>query len=168
MELWDVYDRNRTPLHRTHQRGVPMPKGTYHIVVFVWIVNSRGQLLLTKRAPEKEVYPDFWAVTGGSALAGETSLQAIRRELFEETGIAAEDSELEFLATFERTTSFSDTYLLQKDVPVEALVMQEGETCGAMWVGRAEFEAMIRNGEIAPPDVERYRLLPQRFYDLFR
>lgn len=168
MELWDLYDSQRRPLHRTHMRGVPMQKGEYHVVVFVWILNSRGELLLTKRSPEKEAYPNVWAVTGGSAIAGETSLQAITRELFEETGIRAAESELVFLKTFERATSFSDTYLLQKDVPLEEIVLQEGETCDARWVGRRVFEEMVKRGEIALPDAERYKGLPRRFYDLFR
>ena len=27
MELWDLYDKDRTPLHRTHPRGTPLPEG---------------------------------------------------------------------------------------------------------------------------------------------
>ena len=165
MELWDVFDEKRRPLHRTHVRGVQMRRGEYHLVVFVWIFNSNGQTLLTKRSPEKKTYPNFWSPTGGAVQAGETSLQAIARELHEETGIHANLAEFQFL-TSERVASrsyFSDIYLLQKNVPLSEIVLQEGETCDAKWVGKAEFEAMIAAGEIAPPDVERYRSLQERF-----
>ena len=27
MELWDLYDKDRRPLGRTHQRGLPVPRG---------------------------------------------------------------------------------------------------------------------------------------------
>jgi len=89
MELWDVYDRNRKPLGRTHRRGNLLAKGEYHISVFVWVFNSAGEVLLTKRSPEKPSFPNMWAMTGGAVLAGEDSLHAVQRELFEETGIRA-------------------------------------------------------------------------------
>lgn len=165
MELWDVYDENRRPLHRTHVRGVPMRRGEYHLVVFVWIFNSRGQTLLTKRSPEKKIYPNIWSPTGGAVQAGETSLHAIARELREETGIDAQESDFSFLTSVRVNSRsyFSDIYLLQKDVPLSEIVLQEGETCDAKWVNKAEFEAMIAAHEIAPPDVARYRSLQERF-----
>lgn len=159
MELWDVYDRSRRPLHRTHVRGRHMAKGEYHVVVFAWIVNSSGELLLTRRDPAKESFPNLWAVTGGSAIAGESSRQAIRREVFEETGIVAREEEFEFVTTFMRGNSFSDTYLLHKDVPREHLVMQEGETCDARWVSRRELRELMAAGEVAQPDIRRFRQL---------
>ena len=165
MELWDVYDENRRPLHRTHVRGVPMRRGEYHLVVFVWIFNSAGQTLLTKRSPEKKTYPNIWSPTGGAVQAGETSLQAIARELREETGIVAAETEFALMMSLRISSRsyFSDIYSLKKDVPLSQIVLQEGETCDAKWVNRAEFEAMIARGEIAPPDAERYHSYRDRF-----
>ncbi len=170
MELWDVYDENRRLLHRTHVRGVPMRKGEYHLVVFVWVFNSCGQLLLTKRSPEKKHYPNTWTPTGGAVQAGETSLQAVRRELFEETGISAGEAEFTLLQTFRvpERFYFSDVYLLQKDVALSQIVFQEGETCGAKWVGRAEFEKMLQDGKIAQPDAMRYKALKTQFQAVLR
>ena len=81
MELWDLYDKDRRPLGRTHQRGLPVPPGAYHLAVIVVILNPKGEVLLTRRAPEKDACPGWWENTGGSVLAGETSLEAITREL---------------------------------------------------------------------------------------
>ena len=77
MELWDLYDKDRRPLGRTHQRGLPVPPGAYHLAVIVVILNPKGEVLLTRRAPEKDACPGWWENTGGSVLAGETSLEAI-------------------------------------------------------------------------------------------
>ena len=93
MELWDLYDKDRRPLGRTHQRGLPVPPGAYHLAVIVVILNPKGEVLLTRRAPEKDACPGWWENTGGSVLAGETSLEAITRELREETGLAARPEE---------------------------------------------------------------------------
>ena len=168
MELWDVYDENRNPLHRTHKRGVPMKSGEYHLAVFVWIFDGKGRLLLTKRSPEKMAYPNLWALTGGAALAGETSLQAVQRELFEETGIHARQDEFEPVDQYRRKNCHCDLYFLIKDVPLSRLVLQPGETCDAKWVDRAEFEAMIARREIADPDAQRYRQLGERTRELLK
>ncbi len=168
MELWDVYDENRKPLNKTHIRGVPMRRGEYHLAVFVWVFNSRGELLLTKRSPEKRSYPNLWALTGGAALAGESSVRAVQRELFEETGIHAETGEFSLVETYLRRDCFCDVYFLKKDVPLSAMVMQPGETCDCRWVNRAEFEAMIKHKEIANPDAKRYRQLGERLSELLK
>ena len=168
MEYWDVYDADCRPLGKTHLRGTPMPPGEYHLIVFVWVINAAGQLLLTKRSPEKQPYPNMWENTGGSAIAGESSRQAIRRELLEETGIAAEEAEFEFLAAKVGRTWISDTYLLRRDVPLSALRLQAGETCDARWVTRAEFDALIAQGVVAQPDVERLSLIREHLDGIFR
>lgn len=164
MELWDVYDENRTPLGKTILRGTRMKKGEYHLVVFVWVFNSRGELLLTKRSPEKRSFPNKWDPTGGAVQAGETSLQAVQRELYEETGIRAGQQEFIRIDTFRRASKndICDVYFLRRDVSLDELVMQEGETCGAMWVDRRTLERMIKEDLVAKPDAFRYRQLGEK------
>ncbi|MEN1968066.1 hypothetical protein WMZ97_08315 [Lentibacillus sp. N15] len=53
MEKWDLYDDKRHKIGKTHVRGVPLPEGCYHIVVYVWIQNDHEELLLSKRHPNK-------------------------------------------------------------------------------------------------------------------
>lgn len=168
MELWDIYDINRNKTGQKHVRGRPMRKGEYHLSVFVWTFNSAGQLLLTRRSPEKESYPNQWAVTGGAALAGETSLQAVQRELHEETGISAGEEEFSLVGSYRRKNGFCDVYFLVKDAPLEQLTLQPGETCDARWVDRREFEALSAAGAVAKPDVSRYNQLQEQFGALFR
>ena len=168
MEFWDVYDVNRQPLHRKHPRGTPMRSGEYHLTAFVWIFNSQGELLLTMRSPEKLAFPNFWALTGGSVLAGEDSLTAARREVMEETGIHANIEEFLPAGTYKRKNCFCDLYFLKKDAPLSTIVLQPGETCDARWVSREEFERMIAQKEIAEPDVQCYRQLKELTAPYFR
>lgn len=168
MELWDLYDAERRPLGRKHLRGRPMKKGCYHLAVFVWVFDRHGRLLLTKRSPEKPAFPNLWALTGGAVMAGESSIHAVRRELFEETGIRARYSEFSMIDTYRRNNCFCDVYFLKKTVPQDRLVMQEGETCDAKWVTRAEFELMAERRQIAEPDVKRYAQLGSRLDELFK
>lgn len=170
MELWDLFDKERRPLGRTHERGLPLPAGAYHLAVFVWVFNSRGQTLLTRRAPEKQHYAGLWSVTGGAAQAGESSREAICRELREETGICARAEDFVLLQSVrsDARAYFSDIYFLRCDAPSESLTMQPGETTEARWVDRAALEALIARGEFAAPDAERYVSLKEKFSDLFR
>lgn len=168
MEFWDVYDENRKPIGKLHTRGVPMKKGEYHLTVFVWVFNSNHEVLLTKRAPEKRAYPNLWALTGGAVQAGESSLQAVQRELLEETGIFAPQEDFLQIETFLRKDCFCDVYFLRKDVPVSEMVMQPGETIAAMWVGRSEFEKMARNKLIARPDIKRYYELCEKLVNFLK
>ena len=74
MEKWDLFDRQRRPLGRTHERGRPLEPGCYHLVAAVCVVDGRGRMLLTLRDKAKPVYPNCWENTGGAVLAGETRL----------------------------------------------------------------------------------------------
>ena len=168
MELWDLYDKERKPLGKTHIRGVPLDRGEYHLVFFVWTVNSLGQVLMTKRSAEKQSYAGLWEHTGGSVQAGETSLEAILRELLEETGIYATAEELHLAESYRRSNDICDIYFLKKDVPLEEIRLQPGETCDAKWVTRAQLEEMIARGEVARPDAQRYRQLGSKLKDLLK
>ena len=75
MELWDVLDENGNKIGKTHERGKPMGHGEYHLVVDVWIINSRGEFLISKRTPTKYPDPGKWEPTCGCAIAVERITQ---------------------------------------------------------------------------------------------
>lgn len=126
-------------------------RGEYHLTAFVWVFNRQRELLLTRRAPEKEHYANCWAATGGAALVGETSLQTVRRELREETGIEADEADFHLVRSFREHSTFSDVYFLFHDIPLSALHLQPGETTEARWVSKAGLEALVASGEVAQP-----------------
>lgn len=165
MELWDLLDENGVPLGRTHVRGEALPPNTYHRTVDIYTVNSRGELLVTLRAPGKETYPNLWEITGGSAVAGEDSLTAAKRELHEETGIVAADGEIVFLITNRGRTTVRDVYLVRKDIAITDLTMQEGETVAAKWVTFAAWEQMIAHGDVPAPLAELYHAVKETLFE---
>ncbi len=59
-----------------------------HRASYVFVFNSRGELFVHRRAPDKDVYPGYWdPAAGGVVLDGEEYEEAARRELSEELGI---------------------------------------------------------------------------------
>lgn len=161
MELWDLYDKNRMPLHQTHVRGVPLPDGAYHLVVSIWTMNDKGELLTTLRSPEKEEEPNLWENTAGSAIAGEESRTSAARELWEETGIRLDPVELTFLGTIWEENSFIDCYAAHVNIDVQELVMLEGETVDAAWRTIPEFEQLIQDGKVAISVMRRYAFVKE-------
>lgn len=148
MELWDLYDRNRKPLGKTHIRGEKLKEGEYHLVVNVVSINQDNKVLITKRHPEKN-YGGQWETTGGSAITGETSVNAAVRELFEETGLKANPSELAYCGTLvrEKTNSIHDFYLHKSNFSEDDIVLQEGETVDFKLASPEQLNEMNQSGE---------------------
>lgn len=147
MELNDIYDTDRNLTGRLHQRGTPWGPGEYGLVVCVWVYDGNGHILLTRRAKGKS-FAGTWENSGGAAKAGETSLQAVARELFEETGIRAEESEFELLdSDIDRNTIY-DFYALKRSVHLKDIVLLPGETDGVQWASFGKIRWMIKTGKI--------------------
>ena len=147
MEFNDIYDENRQLTGRVHQRGTPWEPGDYGLVVCVWVYDGRGNLLLTRRAPGKS-FAGTWENSGGAAKAGETSRQAIARELFEETGIRADEDEFELLSSDRDRNTHFDFYCLKRQTPLEEIVLLPGETDDVQWASMQQVRSMIRSGQI--------------------
>lgn len=146
-EYNDVYDENRQKTGRVHLRGTPWKPGEYGLVVCVWVYDGEGRFLLTRRAREKS-YAGTWENSGGAARAGEESLQAIQRELWEETGIRADRSEFEKINTGRDETAYYDFYCLHHPVALEQIRLLPGETDDVMWADYETVHEMIRQGKI--------------------
>ena len=136
MEFNDIYDKNRNRTGKLHLRGTSWGVGEYGLVVCVWVYDGKGNLLLTRRAKGKS-FAGTWENSGGAAQAGETSRQAIARELYEETGIQAAEEEFELLSTgMDRNTHY-DFYGLKREVALDHIKLLPGETDDVQW---ADFE----------------------------
>ncbi|MFR3727554.1 NUDIX hydrolase [Lacrimispora sp.] len=149
MELWDVYDENRRETGKTHVRGIPLESGEYHLVADVWTVNESGEVLLTRRHPEKP-YGLMWECSGGSVLAGETSVKGAVRELAEETGIHVREEELVLIHTVRLEERFVDTYITRQRINVKQLALQPEEVVDAKFVTFEELLQMWEQGIVVP------------------
>lgn len=148
-ELWDIYDENRNPVGRTHRRGDPMQEGDYHLVVHIWLQNHNGEFLLTKRTPNKG-FPNMWECTGGSALAGDTSLSAALREVREETGLTVSPENGKCILSYKHKNDFLDVWYFHQDFDIKNVIFQPNETCGAMYAGKGPLLQMKKDGMLVP------------------
>lgn len=150
-ELWDIYDAQRRPTGRVHRRGEPLAPGDHHIVVHVWIRRPDGKYLVTKRSANKG-FPNLWETTGGSALAGENSLEAALREVSEETGIQLKDENATLVETRYWIDHFTDIWLIRQEVDEAAIHLLESEVCDYQFATAEEILALAQQGKFVPVD----------------
>ena len=148
MELWDVLDENRRKTGKLIERGKPMRSDEFHLVVFAFIKNSKGEILISKRAPIK-TFPNTWEVTGGSAIAGDDSLSAIVREVKEELGIGIKSKGKILKSTVHKGESsyFADIWIFEQDVDIEKVICQPEEVSEARFATKDEIYRLIDEGK---------------------
>lgn len=151
MEFFDAYDFDRNKTGKTMERGTPVPKGFYRMVVHVCIFNSEGKMLIQRRQPFKRSWSGMWDLTvGGSSVAGDTSLTAAIRETSEEIGVQLAPDELKRVLTIQTECIFDDIYVVKKDLDETALTFQYEEVEQVKWADIAEIKSMIKEGSFIP------------------
>lgn len=159
MEVLDLYNGKREKLNKTIMREEKIADGEYKLSVHVWILNSRGELLIQKRNENLVRNPGKWAFTGGVVDAGETSLQGALRESREELGININKNKIELLLSFKREQGFVDVWLVKEDLDINKLILQKDEVSDVRWVSVKELKRLI--------DEERFVSSVRLYYNLF-
>ncbi len=153
MELWDIYDADKKTTGRTMRRNdFRLEDGEYHLTVLGVVARRDGRFLITRRVKTKAWAPGWWEVSGGAAMAGEESLDAVRREVREETGLDVTDWDGGYLFTYHRENPgegdnyFVDVYRFIGDFSEEELYLQQAETDGYRLATAQEIEELARQG----------------------
>ncbi len=145
-EIWDILDEEGNKTGKTMKKG-PIPEGFYHLGADVWIINSENKILIQKRSPKKKNSPNVWAMTGGSVIKGETTLQTIERETKEELGVSLNMKDIQLINHYKTGTVWLDTYLIKQDINLDDIVMQEDEVCDVKWATYDEIEDLWNNNQ---------------------
>lgn len=153
MEMWDIYDINKERTGRTMKRNDwTMKEGDYHLTVLGVIRTTEGKYLITKRVMTKSWAPGWWEVSGGAAQAGEDSIDAVKRELLEETGIDVTNGEGGYVFSYRRDNPeegdnyFVDVYRFTVDITEKDIHLQEEETAGYMLATLEDIEELGKQG----------------------
>ncbi|MCF0230495.1 MAG: NUDIX domain-containing protein [Parasporobacterium sp.] len=154
MEMWDIYDVNKQLTGRTMQRNDwHMQPGDYHLTVLGVIRRPDGRFLITQRVLTKSWAAGCWEVSGGGVQAGETSEEAVRREVLEETGIDVKDAEGGYVFSYRRDNPdegdnyFVDIYRFEMDVAENDVVIQKSEANAFRFASAGEIAEIAARGE---------------------
>ena len=151
-ELWDLYTEERVFSGCTCRRGEEIPDGLYHLVVHVWIMNGRGEFLISRRSASRPAFPLFLETVGGSVLAGEDSIDGAVREAEEEVGLRLDRADGVLLSTIARPDHHDilDVFLFRYDGEISLKNASTDEVESASWRSRDEIEKLILSGEMVP------------------
>lgn len=136
-----------------------LPPGTTYLVgviIFrpatISTSTSKPQILLVRRSPDEDSFPNIWEIPGGHVEPGETVLQSLQRETFEETGLVIEKvvgevarMEWELEKSGEKKVKFN--YAVPVQEPNHILLNPEEHT-EWMWVGEEQIEGLALTSEM--------------------
>lgn len=153
-EMFDVLDEKGKYIGKIESREKCHKEGLWHKAVVVYIINSKKQVLLQKRSPNKKLWPNMWDVTaGGHVLAGEFGFEAIIREAQEELGINLDPKEITFIGSAISSNikgdivnrHFNEYYIVHKDIDETKLILQKEEVAEVKWIDKEEIIDRIKN-----------------------
>lgn len=153
MEYWDIYDDNKKLTGRTMERNDwNMKPGDNHLTVLGVVQHTDGRFLITQRSMDKSWGAGWWEVPGGGVTAGETSLEAVCREVLEETGLDVTKAEGGFVFDYQRVNPeeknnyFVDIYKFVMDFDASDVKVQEREANGFALATHEEIKAYAKEG----------------------
>ncbi len=150
MELWDLYTRERRLTGETHRRDEKLPPERYHLVVHVWIRNSRGEWLISQRAASRPTFPLKWECVGGSVTAGEDSLSGAIREAKEEVGVDLTPEMGRCIGTTlrEHFQDIKDDWLFVYDGQISLTNATTDEVAQIRWMTVPEIRELDESGKL--------------------
>ena len=152
-ELIDIYDadRNRTGV-TIPREGAFLKEGEYMLYVLAIVEDGQGRYLITQRSMDKHWAAGWWEVTGGGVLTGETSEQAVVREVREEVGLDVSGQPLSVVYAYENVdlergdNYIVDIYHFHLDVTAEDVVLQDSEAIDCRFATWAEICELADEG----------------------
>ena len=148
-----LYDRNRKFLNRVVDRNTYLfQPGEFMMYVLAILENEEGKFLVTQRALDKKWAAGGWEMPGGGAKSKESSLDAIKREVKEETGLDVKGAEGGYMFTYKRENPgegdnyFVDVYRFTLDIDDSDVNLQEAEIDGYMFATTDEIKAFAEEG----------------------
>lgn len=150
-EMLDLFTAQGQPTGVTIRRGEEAPAGMFWATVDVWLVNSRGEMLIQQRDASRPNWPGLWCESaGGAVISGEEPDAAALRETREEIGFTPSfdcgGKVFEYLGQH----SLHHVYLFCQEAELSQLVPQPGEVSAVKYASPAEIRAMVRSGEFVP------------------
>ena len=94
-ELIDILTAEGKPTGKSALKSEAHKNGWFHATVHIWLFTADEKIVLQKRALTKKVFPGLWDISvAGHIGAGETIMNAAKREVFEEIGLQLEAKDL--------------------------------------------------------------------------
>lgn len=148
MELVKIYNNRNEYIDKIKDRK-ELENGEYRNLVHIWIINSKGELLLQRRSEMKKHFPNMWSVTSGCVHSDESFVQTCKREVKEELNVDLDENNLEYMISYKLEKVIAQVFVLYQDVDINKVRVQEEEVSEVKFVTCEELEEMIKNNMTA-------------------
>lgn len=142
MELVDLLNDRKELIGETCERN-SVPDGKYRLSIHIWIVNDKNEILIQQRSASRKMFPNMWTNTGGACIAGETSIETVKRELKEELNVIPIIDNLELIASYKREKDYVDVWLLRQNINIKDLKFNDNEVQAAKWLTIEEWKKLL-------------------------
>jgi len=171
MEYLDILDKDGNPTGKKKPKPDVHKDGDWHKTVHIWIVTPKGELLIQKRSPEMDSYPNLWDIsTAGHISAGEDSITSALREAEEELGLKLKAENFHYLFTAIQqallqngtyiNNEYNDVYLVELDPASLKFNLQKEEVSETRWVPYQELEKELSgDSQNFVPHLDEYNKL---------
>lgn len=150
-EIFDVYTRDGKYLGtKTKKFCHGENPGVYHKPVWIWIINSKNEILVQKRAACKKNHPNKWDMpSAGHVDAGEKIIDGAIRETFEELGVKTMAEDYEFICEYidDKSYEIAQVYLLNLDLNIDEFKLQQEEVAEVKWLTFDDFKKLFYSDE---------------------
>ena len=147
-EMIDIYDENKQKTGVQLPRSSRLEKGQYMLYVLALIEDNEHRFLITQRSLNKKWAAGSWEIPGGGSHAGETSLDAVRREVKEETGLDISGCDAKVIYSYKNEdlargdNYFVDIYRCSLDYTIDDVTMQKTEVIDTRLASIEEITAL--------------------------
>jgi 8-oxo-dGTP diphosphatase len=119
------------------------------LVVGAVIIDDAGRAFVHRRGPNRTLFPNCWDVPGGHVEPGETPLEALTREVEEETGwrlrrVIAELGEMRWTGDDGVPRRELD-YLIEVDGDLDAPRLEQPDHVEFAWVALDQLDRLIED-----------------------
>ncbi len=137
-ELLECFDDNGNAIQPKNRQEIHIvPPSVWHGVASVWLFNSKGEILCSKRSDTLSGNPGKWQTYfGGHVKAGDNFLQTAQRELQEEVGLNLPSDNFKLVDSGKRqdVMHIYEMHVVLFDNDLSKLNFTDGEVVETKWL----------------------------------
>lgn len=159
MEILGLYDKNGLYLNESIERKnkTTIQDGRYYKVVMVFIINSKGQILVQKSSERKG---NIFEILGGHVKDKRSSRQTVIDELNEELSLKCHPDEITFFKKYiyddTKDKYIQEVFYITKDIDERCLKCDESEVSFVKWLYLEQINRLIDNGDFREKNIKPY------------
>lgn len=165
-EFIDILNVDGKPSGETCLKSEAHKKGIFHASTHIWIFDAQKNVLIQKRAADKDSFPNLWDISvAGHISAGETPITSALREIEEEIGLIITENQLHFIGTAKKRVqhhlNFIDNelhyiYVCEIDFDIKTLKIQKEEVAAIKTIPLKDLIQKVQEPDFVPRKANYY------------